>query len=153
MQMLMSVFIIDAEIGSFCSIGRDVDIRGGYHPLEMVSTPPVFLKGRNPVYKNFAEIPYNNSQYVIIGNDVWIGDYAYIKGGVTIGDGAVVGAHAVVTHDVELYSVVAGNPAHEIRKRFDSATIAKLLEIKWWDWSEDELQKQRELFSDPKELF
>ena len=146
------VRIIDAEIGAFCSIGRDVDVGGGYHPLSMVSTSPVFLKGRNPVLKNFAEIPYNSSQHVTIGNDVWIGDYAYIKGGVTVGDGAVIGAHAVVTHDVEPYSIVAGSPAREIRKRFDDETIRSLLNLKWWEWSDEKLSMCGDDFSDPQRI-
>ncbi len=147
------VRIIDAEIGAFCSIGRDVDIGGGIHPMTTVSTSPVFLAGRNPVHKNLAYTPYHDSQKVVIGNDVWIGDYAYIKAGITIGDGAVVGAHAVVTHDVEPYSIVAGNPAKEIRKRFDSITINKLLNLQWWNWPEEKLNKYGEYFEEPEKLF
>ena len=144
--------IIDAEIGAFCSIGRDVDIGGGIHPMTTVSTSPVFLAGRNPVHKNLASIPYHDSERVVIGNDVWIGDYAYIKAGVTIGDGAVVGAHAVVTHSVEPYSIVAGNPAKEIRKRFDDETIAKLLNMKWWEWPDEKLVKYSGYFNNPQRL-
>lgn len=147
------VRIIDAEIGAFCSIGRDVDIGGGIHPMTTVSTSPVFLAGRNPVHKNFANIPYHNSKRVHIGNDVWIGDYAYIKAGVTIGSGAVIGAHAVVTHDVEPYSIVAGNPANEIRRRFDAQTVERLMRIKWWDWDEETIMKYRDYFSTPDKLF
>ena len=147
------VRIIDAEIGAFCSIGRDVDIGGGIHPMTTVSTSPVFLAGRNPIHKNFANIPYDNSQRVHIGNDVWIGDYAYIKAGVTIGSGAVIGAHAVVTHDVDPYSIVVGSPAKEIRKRFDSQTIERLMFIKWWDWDEEIIEKYKDYFSNPDMLF
>ena len=144
--------ITDAEIGSFCSIGGNCNIGGGLHPTNMVSTSPVFYKGRNILRKNFANIEFEPSEKVNIGNDVWIGEGAYIKAGVSIGDGAVVGAHSVVTHDVEPYSIVAGVPAKEIRKRFDDDIVSKLLEIKWWDLSEDELKDLGNAFSDPETL-
>jgi len=70
----------------------------------------------------------------IIGNDVWIGYKATIMPGINIGDGAIIAANATVVKDVEPYSVVGGNPARELKRRFDEETIEKLLEIKWWDW-------------------
>jgi len=70
----------------------------------------------------------------VIGNDVWIGYDAVIMGGVTIGDGAIIGTRAVVTKDVEPYSIVGGVPAKEIRKRFTPEIIKKLMEIQWWNW-------------------
>lgn len=146
------VRIIDAEIGAFCSIGRDVDIGGGIHPYTTVSTSPVFLEGRNPIHKNLANIPYHDSERVVIGNDVWIGDYAYIKAGIKVGDGAVIGAHAVVTHDVEPYSIVGGNPAREIKKRFNDETISWLLKLKWWNWTEDKLEEYGQYFETPEQL-
>lgn len=76
---------------------------------------------------------------VMIGNDVWLGTDAAVMSGVTIGDGAVVGAYAVVTRDVEPYTIVAGNPARPIRKRFDDETIRKLLENRWWDWPREKI--------------
>lgn len=133
--------ITDTVIGSFCSIGDNVSIGGGNHPLETVSTSPAFLKGRNILGINFAEISYAPSKDVYIGNDVWIGTAAYIKGGVTIGDGAVVGSHAVVTHDVDPYSIVAGVPAIELRKRFAPDICRKLMEIAWWNWDDEKLRK------------
>lgn len=72
--------------------------------------------------------------------------------GITIGDGAVIGTHAVVTKDVEPYSIVAGIPAKEIRKRFDTGTVDSLKKIQWWNWTEDKLQKYGYLFDDPKSL-
>ena len=107
---------------------------------------------QNILRKNFAEIPYKPSMKVEIGNDVWIGEGACIVSGVKIGDGAVIGAHAVVTKNVEPYSIVAGVPAKEIRKRFDDTVIHKLLELKWWDWSEDKLKKYGNSFSSPDVL-
>ena len=144
--------ITDAVIGAFCSIGR-VSIGGGLHPMDTVSTSPVFLKGRNILGKNFADIGYEPSKTVTIGNDVWIGDGVYVKSGVFIGDGAVIGAHAVVTHDVAPYEIVAGVPAKSIRSRFPADTVKRLLELKWWDWPEDKLKRYAVGFDSPDRLF
>ena len=144
--------VTDTDIGNFCSIGGNCGIGGGIHPMDTVSTSPVFLNGRNILRKNFAEIPYNPSRKVEIGNDVWIGEGVCILSGVRIGDGAVIGAHAVVTGDVEPYTIVAGVPAKVIRKRFDDNTTAKLLEIKWWDWPDERIEIMSSLFSDPYKL-
>lgn len=144
--------ITDTCIGSFCSIGSRCGIGGGVHPTNMVSTSPVFLQGRNILKKNFANISYEPSKPVSIGNDVWIGEGVCIVSGVTIGDGAVIGAHAVVTHDVKPYTIVAGVPARVIRKRFDDNVIERLEGIKWWDWSEDLIAKYSDYFSDPNKL-
>lgn len=148
-----NVHITDAQIGAFCSIGGGSSIGGGVHPIRMVSTSPVFLSGKSAVgNKKFAEINYNPSERVIIGNDVWIGESTYIKSGIKIGDGAIIGASAVVTKDVEPYSVVAGVPAKELYKRFDAETCHKLLKIKWWDWPEEKLEKYGKYFDSPEEL-
>ena len=144
--------ITDANIGSFCSIGARCGIGGGIHPTNMVSTSPVFLQGRNILKKNFASISYEPSKTVTIGNDVWIGEGVCIMSAVSIGDGAIIGAHAVVTHDVEPYTIVGGVPAKELKKRFDDETINKLEELKWWDLSDEELSKLGESFADPSVL-
>ena len=144
--------ITEAVIGNFCSVGGGCGIGGGIHPMEHVSTSPVFLKGRNIMRKNFSHISYTPSDTVYIGNDVWIGDGAFIRSGIHIGDGAVIGARSVVTHDVEPYSIVAGIPAKEIRKRFDTKTIAEMLEIKWWNWHDEELIKYAQFFDNPQKL-
>lgn len=145
--------ITDTDIGAFCSIGARCGIGGGVHPTDTVSTSPVFLKGKNILKKNFAEIPYAPSSTVEIGNDVWIGEGVCIVSGIKIGDGAVIGAHAVVTKNVEPYSVIAGVPAREIRKRFDDITIEKLLRLKWWEWPEEKLQKAGASFESAGKLF
>ena len=145
--------ITNTVIGNFRSIGGRCGIGGGVHPTDMVSTSPIFLKGRNILGKNFAEIFYDSSKTVEIGNDVWIGEGACILSGVKVGDGAIIGAHAVVTKNVEPYSVVAGVPAKEIRKRFDEETIYKLLTLKWWEWSEKKLKEIGPYFNNPKTLF
>lgn len=144
--------ITNAEIGNFCSIGDNCGIGGGIHPMNTVSTSPVFLQGRNIMGKNFSQIPYEASEKVRIGHDVWIGDGVFIKAGVKIGTGAVIGAHAVVVHDVEPYSIVAGVPAKEIRKRFDEAVAKELLDIKWWEWPDEKIEKMGACFDDPKKL-
>ena len=77
----------------------------------------------------------------IIGNDVWIGSEAVIMPGVRIGDGAIIGTRSLVTRHVEPYAIVGGNPAKVLRKRFDDADIARLLELRWWDWSDAELRE------------
>ena len=78
--------------------------------------------------------PYPKKGDINIGNDVWIGYNATILAGVTIGDGAIIATNSTVIKDVEPYSIVGGNPANEIKKRFSEDTITKLLELKWWDW-------------------
>ncbi len=144
--------ITDARIGSFCSIGARCGIGGGVHPTETVSTSPAFLRGRNILKKNFAQIPYDPSETVEIGNDVWIGEGVCIVSGIKIGDGAVIGAHAVVTRDVEPYSVVAGVPARRIRTRFDRETVQKLLDLRWWEWPDEKLAAYGAYFSSPEQL-
>jgi len=123
------------KIGKFCSISDEVIIfLGGNHRTDWVTTYPFMsFPDEWPEAKDIPGHPASKGD-VIIGNDVWFGYGAMIMSGVTIGDGAVIGAGAVVTKDVEPYSIVAGNPAQLIRKRFDKETIRQLLEIKWWDW-------------------
>ena len=82
---------------------------------------------------------WDNKGDIIIGNDVWIGYETVILAGVTIGDGAIIGARAVVTKDVPPYTIVGGVPAKPIRKRFPQETIDTLLKIKWWDWSKERI--------------
>ncbi len=87
-----------------------------------------------------AENGYAPSGDTIIGNDVWIGSEAIIMPGVKIGHGAIIGTRALVTRDVEPYAIVGGNPARTIRSRFDEASVKMLLEMQWWDWSDDQLK-------------
>lgn len=131
--------ILNAEIGSFCSIAQDVYIGGVGHPLHFVSTSPVFLSHRDSVKAKYSRHEFLHLPRTIIGHDVWIGYDAKIKAGVRIGTGAVIGMGAVVTRDVEPYAIVAGNPAREIRKRFDPNTIEALLSSRWWDWETERL--------------
>ena len=133
-------FVIDTTIGSFTSIAPDCYIGGTSHPIEWVSSSPVFHKWENILKKNFATHDYEIFQKTTIGNDVWIGNKVLIKAGVNIADGAVIGMGSIVTKDIGPYEIWAGNPAKLIRKRFDDETIQKLIRIKWWNW-EDELIK------------
>ena len=95
-------------------------------------------------------MPYGK---LAIGNDVWVGQYAIILPSCkNIGDGAVIGAGAIVTKDVPPYAIVAGNPAKVLRYRFDEATIRKLEEICWWDWSLDEIKAHADVFQNVEAL-
>ena len=142
----------NTDIGAFCSIARGCSIGGGAHPTDWVSTSPVFYKGKNVLHVNFSRNDFYDDKKTVIGNDVWIGTDCIIKGGVTIGDGAIIGMGSVVTHDVPPYEIWAGTPARFIRKRFDDETISRLLETKWWEMSDEELFKCGDLFDRPKEL-
>ena len=126
------------KIGKFCSIAREVTISFGRdHRTDFISTYPfLFFTDHWPKAKCLKpeDVSAPLKGDVIIGNDVWIGYGAMILAGVCIGDGAVIGAGSVVTGNIEPYSIVAGNPAKLIRKRFDDETIHRLLQIKWWDW-------------------
>lgn len=139
--------ILNAQIGKFCSIAGSVVIGAPNHPIKYVSSSPAFTKGRCAVEK-FSNLEFNAFGQTFIGNDVWIGERALIKQGIKIGDGAVIGMGSIVTHDVEPYTIVAGNPAKEIRKRFDELTIKKLQAISWWDFNEKKLKEISPLMND-----
>jgi acetyltransferase-like isoleucine patch superfamily enzyme len=128
----------EVRVGSYCSIAEDVQIFvGGQHHPEWVTTFP-FRAAFNMPGKFEDGQPVSRGP-VTIGNDVWVGLGALILSGVTVGDGAVIAANAVVTKDVRPYAVVGGNPAREIRRRFRDDQVDGLLEAGWWDWPEAEL--------------
>lgn len=129
------------EIGAFTSIANGVVIGGARHPMEWVSMSPVFYKGRDSVKRKFAEHPLPPAAQVVIGHDVWIGRSALILPGVTVGNGAVIGAGAVVTKDVPAYAVVVGSPAKVVRYRFSEETITQLEGSKWWELSDEVLAR------------
>jgi acetyltransferase-like isoleucine patch superfamily enzyme len=134
--------ITRANIGAFCSIGPEVIIGGlGTHPTNFVSTHPVFYSRLCQSGITFSsENLVEELKSVTVGNDVWIGARALILDGVTIGDGAIIAAGAVVTTDVPPYAIVGGVPAKIIRYRFSEDIISILLEWKWWELSEEILK-------------
>ena len=133
--------ITQTSIGSFCSIANGVIIGGGMHPMDWVSTSPVFYQGRDSVAKKFSSHARDDVKQTTIGHDVWIGQNVLIKQGVTVGTGSVIGMGSVVIKDVEPYTIVAGNPARFIRYRFDKEVIESLLTSKWWDIEESKLEQ------------
>lgn len=132
-------------VGAYCSVARDVEIGPSNHPTDFVSTHPFQYSGRKfadyPGYARMVRTHRNdlNREGCVIGNDVWIGAKVVIRRGVKIGTGAIIGAGAVVVKDVPPYAIVGGVPAKIIRYRFDEATIARLLESRWWELKPAEL--------------
>ncbi len=124
-------------IGKFCSIacGAKFMFNCANHSLKSLSTYtfPLFYEDWDLEKADVASA-WDNKGDIIIGNDVWIGFEAIVMAGVRIGDGAIVAARAVVTHDVPPYTIVGGVPAKVIRKRFDDKVIQKLVTLKWWEW-------------------
>lgn len=131
-------------IGKFCSIacGAKFIFNCANHTLKSLSTYtfPLFFEEWD-LPKSEVAASWDNKGDIVIGNDVWIGYDAVIMAGVKIGDGAIIGTRAVVTKDVEPYSIVGGVPAKEIRKRFSPDVIEKLQSLQWWNWSRDKIQK------------
>lgn len=129
-------------IGKFCSIacGAKFLFNSANHTLSSLSTYPfpLFFEEWGLEKRNVAA-SWDNKGDIVIGNDVWIGYEAVIMAGVTIGDGAIIGARAVVTKDVPPYMVAGGIPAKPIKKRYPEETIAALSELKWWDWPEERI--------------
>ncbi|MEM9529261.1 MAG: CatB-related O-acetyltransferase, partial [Bacteroidota bacterium] len=122
-------------IGKFCMIASDVTfiMNGANHLSEAITSYPFAIFGKD--WANAMEgKQYPMKGNTTIGNDVWIGYGATIMPGVTVGDGAIIATKAVVTKNVPAYSIVGGNPAREIRKRFSPEIIEQLLVLKWWDW-------------------
>jgi len=125
--------ILNASIGKFCSIGMNVQIGLGKHPVNFVSTHPSFYSN-NKEFVTFSDKMYfQEFENIIIENDVWIGNNAIILDGVKIGNGSVVAAGAIVTKDVLPYSIVGGNPAKFLKYRFNEGQIEKLMHSQWWN--------------------
>jgi virginiamycin A acetyltransferase len=122
-------------IGKFCMIASDVKfiMNGANHLTNAISSYPFAIFGEDWASAMDGK-SYPNKGNTEIGNDVWIGFNATIMPGIKIGDGAIIASNATVTKDVEAYSIVGGNPAKEIKKRFTKEQTEKLIEIKWWDW-------------------
>lgn len=138
-----------SRIGKYCSISRNVRIGLGEHPTNLISTNSIFYREqKNSIRKDWVRpISFTERKEIIIGNDVWIGEFATIKGGVKVGDGAVIATRALVTKDVPPYAIVGGVPAKVLKYRFDEDVIKELLEIQWWNLSENEIKSKLDVFT------
>jgi len=135
------------RIGKYCAIAPKVTILlGGEHRSQWISTYPFSLL--DDAARDLPGYPYTKGD-VTIGNDVWIGYDALILSGVTIGDGAVIGARSLVSKDVEPYAVVGGIPAKLIKYRFSDSIIESLIKISWWDWPPSEIRRSWHLIQSP----
>ncbi len=129
-------------IGKFCQIGRGVEfiMNGANHQMNSVSTYPFYIfNGWKQEATKKEDLPYKGD--TVIGNDVWIGQNVTFLPGVQVGDGCIIGANAVVASDIPPYSVVVGNPAKVIRKRFDDEMIELLEKLEWWNKTPNQIQK------------
>lgn len=144
--------IYHTDIGNYCSIGPNVVIGFGDHPINMISTSPhIYLNNLFYDKSETEEFLIPHFKKVKIENDVWIGANVYIKNGVKIGNGAVIGAGSVVVKDVGDYEIVVGAPATFLRKRFDEEVVKLLLKSKWWFLDIETLKKYKETLRYPDE--
>lgn len=146
--------IHSTSVGNYCSIASNVTIGLANHPINMVSTSPVFYDSSQPLPFFFTDqkLTENILPRTIIESDVWIGQGVMIKAGVCVGVGAVLGAGAVVVKDVAPYSIVCGCPAKHIRWRFDEKIRSGLIDSKWWALDDGALARLAQSFIDPKEM-
>ena len=136
-------------IGKFCQIAAGVNfvMNGANHQMNAVTTFPFYIfEGWKQPAPDLSKLPLKGD--TVIGNDVWIGQNVTILPGVHVGDGAIIGLNSVVGSDVEPYTIVAGNPAKPIRKRFDNELIKMLLKLKWWDKSIKEINELIPILTD-----
>ncbi|MDR2721158.1 MAG: CatB-related O-acetyltransferase [Puniceicoccales bacterium] len=129
-------------IGKFCQIAKGVEfvMNGANHQMSCISTFPFYIfEGWDETVPQLDLMPFKGD--TLIGNDVWIGQNVTILPGICVGDGAVIGLNSVVGCDIEPYTIVAGNPAKLIRKRFDNSMIEFLLRLKWWDKPIEEIKR------------
>lgn len=167
---LLNSYPMAVSIGRYCSINPTARIWNN-HPMDYITTHPfldypmfyrweeyetrrAYTRQYGKYFHNsaFENSPLRDNREVVIGNDVWIGANVIILPGVKIGDGAVIAAGAVVTGDIEPYAVAGGVPAKIIKYRFTQEEISLLEQIKWWEWSEEELEKNMELFYQPEKF-
>ncbi len=157
------------SIGSFCSIHEDVVLGAGNHPISLISTHPMLYKDKNhlcghdhvpvgildkynrPYLKEISK--YCKNDKIIIGNDVWIGAGVVVMPSVKIGNGAIIGANAVVTTDIPDYAIAIGVPAKVLRYRFSESEIDILNHTKWWNWTDEEIAESSHLLTDPSLFF
>lgn len=132
----------DVSIGSFCSIARNTQFISYGHNEKRLTTYYIFKN----FFKESDPTEIISKGKIRIGSDVWIGSNCVLMGGIKVGDGAIIGAGSIVTKDVKPFTIVAGNPAKPIGQRFDAPVIEQLQQLKWWDWSEEEIKRHKELF-------
>jgi acetyltransferase-like isoleucine patch superfamily enzyme len=130
------------EIGGFCSIGHNVSIIENYHLYNRVSS---YYFNRN-IYGESEEKDTYSKGKIVIEDDVWIGNNSIILSGVNIGRGSIIGAGSVVTKNIEPYSIVGGNPAKLIKKRFNDDEIKEIEESKWWEWDLEKINANKDFF-------
>lgn len=130
------------KIGSFCSIARNVSVQTYNHNYKKATT---YFIGQNFFQESWDNEKVSNG-IIIIENDVWIGADVVVLGGVTIGNGAVIAANSTVLKNVPPYSIVAGSPAKVIGYRFEQEIIEKLLDINWWNWSDEQMKANKSFF-------
>ena len=146
--------------GRFSSLATGIYfVIAANHSLKNITTSPIDdMSALEKVFKevrpNLKPIPNSrqNHKQIIIGNDVWIGTRATIMGGVKIGNGAVIGANAMVAKDIPPYAIAVGNPARVVKYRFDEETIRKFLAVKWWNWSLEKIADNFPLMNDPEKF-
>lgn len=138
--------LVYATVGAYCSIAADVCVGMGKHDLTRLSTSPLFTEKKNGTGHSWTDQRPFSFEKVLVGNDVWIGERAMIMGGLTIGDGAVIAAGAVVTKSVPPYAVVGGVPAKVIKYRFSPEVIEFLVKLQWWSLPESILKKHIDVF-------
>ena len=145
----------NCKVGRFCSISWNVEVVAGRHPLSAASLHPIFYSSRSFSGLKFCDDDYFEqyryaapNYYVVIGNDVLIASHALLLDGITIGDGAIILAGAVVTKNVAPYTIVGGVPARPIKTRFSKEIIEKLQQIKWWDRDLEWLKTHADDFQD-----
>ena len=143
--------IYSCDVGAFCSIADHVFIGGAEHPLDWVSTSPVFQRvSHSGPQKKFSAFTLGASKRTIIGDDVWIGHNVTVKQGVTIGIGSVIGAGSIVTKDIPPYAIAVGCPARVIKYRFTQDIITRLLDSKWWTLCDEDLDKVAPFIKNPE---
>ena len=136
-------------IGKFCMIASNVTfiMNGANHLTDSITSYPFAIFGHD--WSNAMEgKSYPTRGDTIVGNDVWIGYNSTIMPGIRIGDGAIIATNSTITKDVEPYTIVGGNPAKEIRKRFTEKETIKLLEIKWWNWTIEKITQNLKHLTD-----
>lgn len=141
-------------IGKFCMIASGVTfiMNGANHKMDGITAYPfnIFGKDWKVAEPKLTDLPYKGD--TVVGNDVWIGTNVTIMPGVHIGDGAIIASNATVTKDVAPYSIVGGNPAKELKKRFSDAKIQALLDMQWWNWDLEKITRKLKYLTDRLEV-